>query len=265
MLDPDRVAQLVREAAAAEILPRFRRLGAGDIQQKTGPTDLVTQADRGAEAWLTRAFNQADPQALVLGEEAAALDPGLIAGLSGDRPLWVLDPVDGTINFAHGRVGFGCIVARIEQGRCVAGWIHDPLSGAMAMAVAGQGARLDGRLPRLAQGLPVGGLIGAAYDEPPTSRATADRLLRPGGVKAVANSMAGAMDYLSILRGETHFMLSVRSLVWDHAAGMLLIAEAGGATGFLDGSAYDPRRQDGRPLVAPDRAAWQALRGLLAA
>src|SRR4030095_3156841 len=103
--DADRVTRLIQEAAAAEIMPRFRQLAAGDVREKA-PGDLVTVADEAVEARLAPALEALLPGSVVVGEEAAAADPNLLNRLFDDQPVWIIDPVDGTSNFAEGRPAF---------------------------------------------------------------------------------------------------------------------------------------------------------------
>jgi fructose-1,6-bisphosphatase/inositol monophosphatase family enzyme len=127
--DLDWLGDLLAETAAAEIMPRFRRLGAGDIRRKTSAADLVTEADEHAERVITQAVGQRYPGALVLGEEACSANPGLLAGWSGADLAFVIDPVDGTYNFASGVPLFGVMLAVVAAGETVAGIIHDPVGG----------------------------------------------------------------------------------------------------------------------------------------
>src|SRR5260221_247987 len=104
MPDPEKVAEHIRETAQAEILPRFRLLRREDIREK-GPGDFVTLADLEAERQLTQRLGGLLPGSVVLGEEAASQDRGRFALLAGEAPVWVIDPVDGTANFARGQPG----------------------------------------------------------------------------------------------------------------------------------------------------------------
>ena len=150
MLDPEKVAQHIRETAEAEIIPRFRQLGQGDIREKK-PGDFVTLADLEAERRLTERLGALLPASVVLGEEAAFADRGRLDLLAGDAPVWVIDPVDGTANFARGEPAFAVIVALIERAELRAGWIYEPLADTMVMAEAGQGAwSAGGASPRRA-------------------------------------------------------------------------------------------------------------------
>src|SRR5919106_4920939 len=101
----DKVETLMREAAANAILPRFRRLQHHEIEEKT-PGELVTAADREAERILSAGLSALLPGSLVIGEEAAAADPALISRLADGGDIWLVDPLDGTANFAAGREPF---------------------------------------------------------------------------------------------------------------------------------------------------------------
>ena len=148
--DPARVAEAMRKTAAAEILPRFGRLAPSDIAEKR-PGETVTVADTAAEAMLTRLLRELAP-ATVVGEEGIEAEPSLLARLAGPDPLWIVDPVDGTDNFAKGDKRFGMIVAFARGGETLAGWILDPLEDRVVWAAKGEGAWMNGE--RLAATLP---------------------------------------------------------------------------------------------------------------
>src|SRR5258705_90267 len=149
--DIDRVSRLIEEAAAAEIMPRFRRLAAGDVREKA-PGDLVTVADEAVEARLAPQLTSLVPGSIVVGEEGAAADPDLLDRLLDDRPVWIIDPVDGTSNFAEGRPAFAVMVALARGTHVMAAWIHDPGTPRTAVAAAGEGGWLRG--PRLSLAAP---------------------------------------------------------------------------------------------------------------
>ena len=102
----DQVAELIREVAATVVLPRFRHLATDEVHQKA-PGDLVTIADQESERELTRGLTALLPGSTVVGEEAAAADPGVLDRLDGRGPIWIVDPVDGTNNFAAGTARAG--------------------------------------------------------------------------------------------------------------------------------------------------------------
>ncbi len=105
------VADILREAGRLDIMPRFRNLTEGAVRMKTGPLDLVTEADEATEQRVTAALRGAFPGCLVIGEEAASADPSLLRGLGGADLAFVVDPVDGTANFASGLPLFGVMAA----------------------------------------------------------------------------------------------------------------------------------------------------------
>src|SRR5215217_6334564 len=115
------LADILRDAGRQEIAPRFRNLAAGDIAQKASNIDLVTQADLGAERVITAALRARYPDAMILGEEAYAANPKTINGLADAELAFVIDPVDGTFNFAAGNGLFGSILAVVRRGETVAG------------------------------------------------------------------------------------------------------------------------------------------------
>mgnify|MGYP003679916527 CR=1 FL=1 len=135
----ERVADLMREVAAQEILPRFRALSEGDIEEKS-KGDFVTIADRDAELWLTPRLEALVPGSRVLGEEATAKTPDLLSIVESAEAYWTVDPVDGTGNFVAGRETFGVMIAFVEGGDVRQAWIYLPVSGDMAMAELGAGA-----------------------------------------------------------------------------------------------------------------------------
>jgi fructose-1,6-bisphosphatase/inositol monophosphatase family enzyme len=144
MMDMEKVAALIRETAEAVIVPRFRMLKQDEIREKK-PGDFVTVADLDSERMLTERLLAWLPGSAVLGEEAAATDASRLALLAGEAPVWVIDPIDGTANFARGQEGFAVILALVERAELCAGWIYDPLGEAMVMAEAGGGAWSEGR------------------------------------------------------------------------------------------------------------------------
>ncbi len=254
VVDLDRVARLIREVAEAEILPRFGRLEDHDAWEKRSGS-VVTVADQAAEKRLEDALLALAPGAVALGEEAAEQDPAIFERLLDDDPVWIIDPVDGTKNFAAGKPDFAVIVAYVAAGETLAGWIHDPVRDHTAMAAAGEGARTDdGDTLRIAAPAPLAELSGVL----------GPRLTRhkpfSGRFAAISNSKSCGIDYVRLAAGEVHFAYYRGLKPWDHAAGALLHKEAGGFSACLDGRPYRScERGVGGLLLAPDRATWQAI------
>jgi fructose-1,6-bisphosphatase/inositol monophosphatase family enzyme len=237
-LDFSQVADLIRDVAAAELLPRFRNLSKDDVRQKR-PDDFVTVADVAAEQRLASGLAKILPGVPVVGEEAVEDDAGLLdlIGRPG-RMCWIVDPLDGTANFAAGKATFAIIVALVEDRRTIGGWIFDVPNGRMAIARAGQGVTLDGTpmIGSAPAGAPdgfVGYKVIKAFDK---QLPAADRK-RLGRVSTLR---CAGVEYLEILSGRAAFSLYRITKPWDHAAGALMMAEAGGRSLRLDGSPYEP-------------------------
>jgi len=251
-VDVDRVSGIIREVAAAEILPRFRNLTAGQIREKQ-PGQLVTEADIEAERVLTLRLADVLPEAACVGEEAVVANPALLSLLERPGAVWVIDPVDGTANFAQGLSRFAVILALVVDGVTRIGWIFDPVSGRMTIAEHGEGAWEAGQRLSVLPGGPLDTLVGSV------KRST--RLA--GRVAKVGRKGSAAHDYLDLVTGSLHFAHFRRLMPWDHAAGVLIHAEAGGYGRLIDGSPYRPRFDNGGLLLAPDEPCWSALRALL--
>lgn len=260
MIDPERVADIIRETAAAEIVPRFRMLREEDVREKN-PGDLVTLADLETERQLTERLTAAWPGTLVLGEEAAAEDPARLGLLTTDASLWIIDPIDGTANFARGRKGFAVILARLENRTLQAGWVYDPLEDVMVIAEQGAGAWSRGARLAVSGETEPRRMEGAAYGRTQAGTRAATALETAGRIGRVRNLGCSALEYAEIALGRAHFSLHSRSLPWDHAAGILIVREAGGVAGFADRSAYDPSILDRPVLATSNEVAWEAVCG----
>ncbi|MET7594198.1 MULTISPECIES: inositol monophosphatase family protein [unclassified Streptomyces] len=224
------VEEAVRKAAAAEIMPRFRQLAAHEIDQKTGPHDLVTDADRKAEEYLTGALTALLPGSVVVGEEAVHANPATYEAIRGDAPVWIVDPVDGTRQFVHGDPGFCTLVALALDGVVHASWTFAPAREEFATAVRGRGAVVDGTPLRSGPPAP-GGELRVATSHPDYTTEEQKRALlglRTEGVRPRPCGSAG-LEYLAVARGELDATAFSWEAAWDHAAGLLLVEEAGGA------------------------------------
>ncbi|WP_217212666.1 inositol monophosphatase family protein [Streptomyces sp. AC550_RSS872] len=224
------VEEAVRKAAAAEIMPRFRQLADHEVDQKAGPHDLVTDADRLAEKYLTEVLGALLPGSVVVGEEAVDADPASYEALQGDAPVWIVDPVDGTRQFVHGDPGFCTLVALAQRGVLLASWTYAPARDQMATAIRGGGAHLDG--VRLRSGAPEPGRdldVATSHPDYTTDAQKRELLgLWTDGVRPRPCGSAG-LEYLAVARGELDATAFSWELAWDHAAGILLVEEAGGA------------------------------------
>jgi fructose-1,6-bisphosphatase/inositol monophosphatase family enzyme len=264
------VDSILRAAARAEIMPRFRHLAAADVRTKTGPLDMVTDADEGAERVIAAALAERFPGCVVVGEEGCSADSTLSDRLATADLAFVVDPVDGTANFAAGMPLFGCMAAAFVRGEVVAAWIHDPLGHDTLTAARGEGAWLAGedgtRGPRLrvAQPAPIGRMVGCisfGYLQEPMKSHVAARLPRLAKTWLLG---CAAHEYRLLAGGHMHLSLYNRLMPWDHAPGWLIHQEAGGYAAHFDGSPYVAATdRAGGMICAPSPECWEAARAAL--
>jgi len=252
MIDVDAVTAIIREAAEQEILPRFLHLKTEDVRTKAHGADFVTDADLGSERVLTERLSALLPGSLVVGEEAVYQDRAVLARLSEDAPVWVLDPLDGTGNFTQGSACFGVIVALVQGGRTRAGWLHDPLGQTTVVAEEGGGA-WSGSTRLTASSKP---------QRHEMRVQTGPRL--PEEFRTLLGAASwpkcAAHMYLSLVLDRAEVVVFRRLQPWDHAAGVLIHAEAGGVSGqILGGGPYVPIMSENGLLMTPDRETWELL------
>jgi fructose-1,6-bisphosphatase/inositol monophosphatase family enzyme len=258
-IDPSAIAAEIARIAAEEIQPRFGHLVAGDIKEKT-PNDFVTVADLAVERRLTAYFRELTPGALVVGEEACAADPALMPRLGDADLAWVVDPLDGTSNFTRAKRQIAVIVALVQRGEVIAGWIHDPLALWTAVAERGGGAWRDGtRLgfeERRRDTWPLGSVHVKYFPAEARRRIVAE--LR--SVTAIDPLWCAGQEHLRVASGASDFAMFRRVLPWDHAAGALMVREAGGVTEHLEGGAYDVLHPDRGLIVGRCAETVEAVR-----
>ncbi len=233
----------VRAAARAEIMPRFRRLAPGEVDTKTSASDLVTVADRAAEQAISNAARQLMPHAAIVGEEAVSDDPAVLDRLTAGGRAVIIDPVDGTWNFASGLAAFGVILAVVEDGQTIFGLLYDPVIDDWVMARRGGGAWF-GRPGEAATRLPA----------PPARAQTEAHAFVPLFLYPQADRpriaaqfpdwgratslRCSCHEYRTLAFGHADVIVAPNPKPWDHAAGVLIIEELGGRA-FTDGPGYD--------------------------
>ena len=230
------VAAVIKDAATRAIMPRYQQLAEGEIITKS-PGELVTVADREAEMLLFEGLAKILPEAALVGEEACEADPALLDRL-GDALCWIVDPIDGTHNFARGAPPFGVMVALAQSGETIAGWIYDPLSGRLCHAHQGQGAFVgEERIAARTTGAepPVAAISLVFMD--PAKRAAMSAQIAPH-YTLVDIPRCAAEQYPRLVLGVNDLSIFERTLAWDHAAGVLFVNEAGGKAARPDGRAY---------------------------
>ena len=248
------VEALLRASAEVIVLPRFRKLAAHEVEEKS-PGEVVTIVDRECEARLADGLHRLLPEAAIIGEEACAADPDQASHINRGL-VWLIDPVDGTANFAEGKTPFALMVALLEDGRRSASWIFDPVANRMCRASAQGGAFVDGRRIHARETgamLPVAEL-GLKFLSPERRE---DVMRRASGKFEIAPFVrcAGA-QYPRIALGQNDIALFERTLPWDHAPGALFAEEAGAVVRRPDGSLYEVGDGGSGLIAASSQRMW---------
>jgi myo-inositol-1(or 4)-monophosphatase len=197
-----------------------------------GDVDLVTVADRKSEALILERIRQQFPTHDVMGEEGARVE-------SGSEYKWYVDPLDGTTNFAHGYPVFCVSLAVERRGQRIAGVIYDPTRDEMFAAELGSGARLNGEAIHVSATAKLGECL-VATGFPSHKRHKSPNIyfyhqitLRTHGVRRAGSA---ALDLCNVASGRFDGFWEFNLNPWDTAAGVLMVAEAGGkVTDFLGG------------------------------
>jgi myo-inositol-1(or 4)-monophosphatase len=214
----------------------------GEVEQlqvsTKGPGDFVTRADRQAEATIREALMEARPTYGYLGEEEGA-KPG-----QDPTRRWIVDPLDGTTNFLHGLPHWAVSIALEHKGQVVAGVVHDPVKDETFFAERGEGAwlnesrlRVSGRT-RMSESIFATGVpFGAQRSLPATLGDLARLMPECAGVRRMG---VASLDLAYVAAGRYEGYWERETRVWDVAAGLVIVTEAGGLVG--------PVREGGRPL-----------------
>ena len=263
--DIARLANILRDASRAETLPRFRRLDSGQVRIKSEAIDLVTEADEEAERAIKSAVAAAWPEALFVGEESVAADPALLDRMDAAEFSIVVDPVDGTANFAAGLPLYATMASVVSKGETIAGIIYDPMGDDWVLAEKGGGAwqqRPDGSRWRLkvAEAPGLDQMVGCSSIAFLPAASKAQVLANFARVRMVANYRVAGHEYRTFAAGHVHFVCYNKLMPWDHLGGTLISQEAGAYAARFDGSPYLPRHRTGGLLLATSRESWELLR-----
>jgi myo-inositol-1(or 4)-monophosphatase len=224
--------------------------------ERKGVIDLVTETDRRAEALILERLRQRFPSHGVLAEESGAA--------AGSAVRWLIDPLDGTTNYAHNYPFFCVSIAAEVEGRLAAGAIYDPVRDEMFAASAGQGATLNGApiqvsaVQRLVDGLLVTGFPYDVREHPekhvPLFQAFLTR------AQAVRRDGSAALNFCYLAMGRFDGFWEARLSAWDMAAGVLIVREAGGRVTRYDGSEF---ALDGKQVLATNGSLHEEMMEVL--
>lgn len=257
------VETVMREASDRAIAPRYRKLTLDEIIDKA-PGDVVTVADKESEMILTARLSALLPEAEVVGEEAVHADPAILERLK-DRLCWIVDPLDGTMNFSQGKPPFGVLVALADKGETIGGWILDTLSGRFCHAANGKGAFIEGyRVSAKPTGEtpPVAAISTVFLDEEAREKVKAH--IAPH-YRLVDIPRCAAEQYPRLVLGTNDISVFKRTLPWDHAAGVLFLNEAGGKAARPDGRPFRVDEYERTDMIgASSPELWEEFAQLVA-
>jgi len=222
--DLERLAATTAQTAAALVTATYGR--PDPVGQKSSPTDVVTQTDLRAEELIRRRLLESIPDAGILGEEGETTQPGA-------RLQWVIDPLDGTVNFLYGVPLFAVSIAAALDGEIVAGAVIDVLRDELFSAHLGGGARLDGKPIEVSRcTLLANALVATGFSYQAELRdlqgEVAHRVLSRARDLRCFGSAALELCWVACARVDAYFQRDTE--IWDRAAGALIAAEAGART-----------------------------------
>ncbi|MBA2745521.1 MAG: inositol monophosphatase [Flavisolibacter sp.] len=222
-------------AAASEML-RFKDLDF-KVSNKEGINNLVTEADHASEAAIISVIQKNFPEHQILSEECGEL-------IQDSRYKWIIDPIDGTVNFAHG-IPLCCISIAVEHdNKMVLGAVYNPFMNEFFIAERGKGATLNDKPIRVSKkekvinSCLVTGFPYTYLDEPNGPLQVFERFIRKG--IPVRRLGSAAIDLAWVACGRFDGFFEHKLQAWDSAAGFILVEEAGGVVTDLKGQPYSP-------------------------
>ena len=249
------IEALIRLVAHEEILPRFNKTG---YELKTDGS-LLTEADLSTDRRIKQGLHELHPSIDFLSEEMTSKEQESL--LKNSESLWILDPLDGTSNFAAGIPLFATSLALIQNGRIVLACSYDPIRDEMYSATLGQGAFLNGKpLVCVTSGFTLKHSI-AIVDFKRLPKDLTHKLLAKAPYKSQRNLGSCVLEWAWMAANRGHIYLHGGMKLWDYAAGTLLLSEAGGYASTIDGKEiFTPKMQNRSVIISPDKKLYEAWR-----
>jgi myo-inositol-1(or 4)-monophosphatase len=251
------------------VCEKAARAGAAAVQQwvgrlnvrEKGRADLVTEADFASQEAVRKAIAEVYPDHDLIGEE------GPPASDAAERAeyRWIVDPLDGTTNFVHGVPHYAVSLALERRGKLLAAAVFDPVNDECFTAAAGGGAMLNGRPIHTSNVDRLGDALAAVGFPPSVDRDSPDLIVflaAIGRCQAIRRTGSAALNLCYLAAGRFDVFWSYATRIWDVAAGILVVQEAGGALSAFDGGPFD--LEEARFLAAANRPLHEQLRELVA-
>lgn len=246
--DIQQVIALIKSAAIEELLPRFpTAVQSIDSQQKIDGS-VVTAADLAMQNRLVNELKSISPDAVLLSEEMTAEEQQ--ATLDADRPVWCLDPLDGTSNFAAGIPYYAVSLSLIYHRKVIMGVVYDPLRDECFFADENTPAQLNQHTLNLSSSVTELKRAIAIIDFKRLSKELAAKLATEQPFASQRNFGASALDWCWLAAKRGHLYLHGKQNIWDYSAGQYIFEKAGGISCTLDAEALFVNKLVGRSAVA---------------
>lgn len=254
-LERIKAVALAASARAGYILSRY--WGKKHDIEKKGAIDLVTEADLASEKAIIQLIRSVFPDHTVIAEES-----GVTPGTA--KYEWIIDPLDGTTNYAHGLRAFSVSIAFALEGNLVLGLVLNPISGELFYAVRGEGATLNGNTIRVSTTQRLGESLlvtGFPYDLKPVIRPIMTRLERcVSATQGVRRLGSAALDLCYVACGRFEGFWEQNLAPWDTAAGVVIALEAGASISDFSNKSYSIEKKE---ILATNGLIHEELRALL--
>lgn len=241
----DSLAKIVKQAAREEICPRYNNV----VRKLKSDGSVITEADLAMQRYIASELKREWPQFDFLGEEMSDSEHQQLFD-GAKEGLWVLDPLDGTSNFAAGIPYFSVSLALVQNGEITAGLVYDPMRDECFSAQKGQGAFLNGEQLKVEDfSFPMKKSI-ALIDYKRLSEDLRLKLVASPPFSSQRSFGSVALDWCWLACGRGHIYLHGQQKLWDYAAGYLILKESGGYACTLTGEPVFVGTMDSRSAVA---------------
>jgi fructose-1,6-bisphosphatase/inositol monophosphatase family enzyme len=262
IIDPFQVISIISKIAEEEIIPKFLNLKPNEVFKKSNG-EIVTIADIKAEQRLDKALSSLILGSKTIGEEKAAQDTSILKYLNENKPVWIIDPIDGTQNFSNGTPCFAVMVALVLNKEIIASWIHDPITKITIHAYYNKGAWDDTKRLKIKPPAPLNKMIGSfpkKLVQQLEESKKSNQKFKPNFIKRYR---CVGREYMDLARGKLNFLrYSGQLKPWDHAPGILINRELGGYDSLVPGNApYVCSEEIPRKtlMLARDANIWRKL------